>query len=656
MGEVKIDEVKDKYVSDHNHKDTHLCSDPPLLDSDDLRLRRRCNIGMAILLTAMFLLICLMSTSDIFGTPYAFDDMVAYISGTNFAKHGFVKLRFLPVHFVGPMGDAPRYYLHYPPLPNIISGVAQSLGITGLMPMRIICGLFLIAGMACIYKALSHVAGHFVTLCGMTFLFMTQYFVRLALSIHHHSYDLLFFGIFLLIFLRTIEKEQPAKKQWLLCWLALMLSSLSSYEYIIYTQLFGWTFLLVSGNLRRRWYVLIFLATAPVVGVALHFLQNCWAIGFSAALEDNLGFGFWQGGLSAGRLRYMWVMPQNIVRRSLYYYNISCISLVIFAVLVPVLKKQKDVVSQRRFYAALLGAIVAPMGWLVLMPGHSIKHPHIVNQFLPLLVIALGCVVACMLKLLMKKDHSRWHKVLIIAVLLFLIASQVQNFVKNHLRGYYRSPENTLLQAIGPEGLPADAALLCSLPPQFAVNTEFLLQRQCWTLKGTDITKSRQPDPDNPRFSQSFLWDECLIDYLTYTINNDYTLKQLYQYLTGIISDDCPLRYFLYLGKDGYTNNPLFKMLAANCPGRIKKIEPEDFGSPRYIILFDISGLQLPMQERPVLADNTKQQQLEGVFPPLKINGFEERLNTQVRKYHLFHVYRGGEGMLNYNEYAVKRP
>ncbi len=78
-----------------------------------------------------------------------------------------------------------------------------------------------------------------------------------------------------------------------------------------YSQAFAWVYILAIGQFRRRWRLLILLGMAPVVGVGLHFLQNCWAIGFSVAMADNLGFSSRDGSIIRTRTRFF-ILQQGV--------------------------------------------------------------------------------------------------------------------------------------------------------------------------------------------------------------------------------------------------------------------------------------------------------------------------------------------------------
>jgi len=64
----------------------------------------------------------------------------------------------------------------------------------------------------------------------------------------------------------------------------------------------------------------VLLATAPLAGVGLHFLQNCWAVGLSTALADNLGFTKRDVGGLAQRFGVMTKVPKVVLGRSSVYF------------------------------------------------------------------------------------------------------------------------------------------------------------------------------------------------------------------------------------------------------------------------------------------------------------------------------------------------
>lgn len=578
------------------------------------KLWYRCNIGMAVVAGIMFIAICVMSTTDTLWPADSASNVNVLMSGENFAKYGFMRLHFLPVQYVGPLSDSPWYYLHYPPLPNIINGLQQKAGVHSLFWMRIFCGTFFIIGSVCMYRSLGRVIGPLGAVCGLGFLTTTLFFFRFAISLHQHAYNMFLLGMFFLVFLSAIHSEHSKKKSWLCCWLILFFSSLTSFEFILYFQVFAWIYVLATGQIRRRWRLLVLLAAAPLAGVGLHFLQNCWAVGWPAAVADNLGFTKRDFGGLAQRFGVMMKVPQVVLQRSSTYFYfswpaVSALAVVIFAL------RQKICPKMSRYTGALLLAVlVSPVAWYLLMPSHTVRHTHIMNQLLPLVVVVIGSAISIILTVLLKKDTPVWGRILAGSVLLALVLNQLY-VIKPKLAERSRFTDKTLLKAIGPNGLPQKAGFLFNRDFKVGPLFSYFTRRPAWyptfgsSVPAVSVIGVPQ---DAPRVRG---WP-----------NNTLPGPDFLRVLQRCVPEDWPIRYLVFYGKGDYTNNELFRALAVNCLGKKKEFNLPGQDIPAALILFDISPLHLAEAQRPELDPQVQEKQLGGTFAQWDIPGFDQRL------------------------------
>lgn len=579
------------------------------------KLQYRCNIGMAAVAGIMFIAICVMSTTDVLWPADSASNVNVLMSGENFAKYGFMRLHFLPVQHVGPLSDSPWYYLHYPPLPNIINGLLQKVGVRSLVWMRIFCGTFFIIGSVCMYRGLGRVIGPFGAVCGLAFLATTLFFFRFAISLHTHAYNTFFLGMFFLVFLRAIHSEHSKKKNGLCCWLILFFSSLTSFEFILYPQVFALIYVLATGQIRRRWRLLVLLGTAPLVGVGLHFLQNCWAVGLSAALADNLGFTKRDVGGLVQRLDVMRKVPKIVLERSSTYFHFSWLAVSTLAVVLYVLRQKIYPKMSRHISALLLAALASPAAWYLLMPSHTVRHPHIMNQLLPLVVVVVGSTISIILMVLLKKDSTVWERILAGAVLLALVFNQVA-MTKAKLSQSGRFTDKTLAKTIGPNGLPQNAGFLFNSDFKVGPHFSYFTRRPAWYpgfgsfLPAVSVIGVEQ---DEPR----------VLSWANNTLPGSDFLRALQQ----CVPQDQPIRYLVFLGKGDYTNDELFRALATRCLGTKKEFIYPRTDAPAALILFDISPLHLPEARRSVLESQVQGKQLGGTFAQWDIPGFDQRLS-----------------------------
>ncbi|MHC4727865.1 MAG: hypothetical protein ACYS17_11625 [Planctomycetota bacterium] len=591
------------------------------LPTQERRLWYRCNVGMAMVVGVMFIAICVMSTMDVTWPADSASNVNVIMSGENFAKYGFMRLHFLPVQHVGPISDSPWYYLHYPPLPNIINGLLQKAGVRSLFWMRVFCGTFFIIGSVCLYRGLGRVIGPFGAVCGLGFLTTTLFFSRFTISLHQHDYNMFFLGMFFLLFLRAIHSEKPKKGSWLGCWLILFFSSLTSFEFILYPQVFALIYVLATGQFRRRWRLLVVLAAAPLAGVGLHFVQNCWAVGLSTALADNLGFTKRDFGGLAQRFGIMMKVPKMVLQRSSTYFYFSWPAISALAVVIFALRQKICPKMSRHVGALLLAVLVSPVAWYLLMPSHTVRHTHIMNQLLPLVVVVIGSAISVMLSVLLRKDSTAWGRLLAGAVLLALALNQLY-VIKPKLNERTRFTDMTLLKAIGPNGLPQKAGFLFNRDFKVGPHFSYITRRPAWypgfgsSLPAVSVIGVEQ---DEPRVRG---W-----------LNNTLPGPDFLRVLQKCVPEDWPIRYLVFLGKGDYTNNELFRALAVNCLGKKKEFNLPGQDTPAALILFDISPLHLWEDQRPALDPQVQQKQLGGTFAQWDIPGFDQRLKRLRNAY-----------------------
>lgn len=551
-------------------------------------LWRRCNLGIAVILMVMFCMICLFSTFDVLRPIDSWSDVNTLMAGENFAKHGFLPLYFQPVHHLGSLSETPHYYLHYPPLGELFNGLLQSMGLRSLLVMRVISGLFFIIGLLFMYRGVGYVTGPFAALCGIAFLGTTLYFMAYSTSIHTHAYNTFFLGVYLFLFIRAIDDVGQGKKQWILCWLVLFFSALTSFEFILYMQLFSWIYVLGKGQFRKRRWVLIFLGLAPVAGVALHFIQNSWATGWAFAISDGFGFAARHGGASIERLRATVKLPAVVSRYSLKFFHLSWPCFALLAVTVFACRKSISSRMEQYGGALLLAVLAASMSWYLFMPTHVVLHQHTSNQLLVLVVVVMGCTFSLGLKLIRCRDSSLLIRIFIVSVLAAVLLNHaygIHNFLSRQPSNYYR-----VARVLGSDALPEESSYLCSAGFRSPYVTYFT-ERSIWWCD-----KERLEDSSFLRRIQSY------------------------------ISKDEPIRYFLFYHEGDYLKDALFTTLASNFLGRQRQFRIPGQDVSGSLILFDMPHLLTTEEVGVGLPEDIVSGQLQGTFPKWEISGFDERL------------------------------
>ena len=558
----------------------------PSLQPEATSVQRRCHAAAALTAVVLLMLVGLLSTTHVLWSTDSFTDMNILMAGENFATHGLLNLHLLPVHYITPKTASPIYYLHYPPLPDLLNGVLRIIGINRLAVMRCFCGTLCVVGLVCMYLAFGPVIGPVAAVCGLAFAGTSGFFLAYAISLHH-AYNVFGVGLFLLLFMRALRGEHPARGAWAGAWAVLLFASLTSFEFILYPQIFAWTYVIGTGQLRRHWRWLLFLGTAPVVAVGLHFLQNCWAVGLSPVLADGFGYGEYQ---ENGRWFWLKQLPDTLLARSQrsFYWPWPVLLLVGAVWLVAFERRQPEVEPRRRAGALVLGVVFASMGWYLFMPRHAVIHSHCTNQLLPLAFVVMGCTTALIGRWLLQRSSLTSHRLLAALALLVLVTGQARTTAWR--LGEWKPGVSAVFEAIGPDALPPKAAVLANvgLEADFA----YFMRRPAWRT---------------PRYDRPF--PECLLE------------------LRRHLPDDWQLRYYMFFG--GPDAEP-FKLLASTCPGR-RLVVPQM--KSVWVVLFDVAQLHLPPDQRAPLPPDQRQRQLAGQFPPWELPGFETRLKQILSRY-----------------------
>jgi hypothetical protein len=524
-----------------------------------------------------------------------YSDMNTLMSGENFATHGLFRLHMLPMHYIGALTDPPSCYTHYPPLPNVMNGLVRIIGVDSLAVMRILCGVLFLTGLVCLYLAFASTIGALPAVCGLGFIATTGYFFTYCVSVHQHGYNVFFMGVFVLLFTRGVGDKSRATGAWIGCWLALMCESLASFEFIIYPQIFAWLYVLATGQIRKRWPVLALLATAPVAGVGLHFVQNCWALGWSDAVTDAAD-AFRRPGRGPAQDRWLILsrVPDFVLSHSqrLFYWSWPVLPL-LAGVWLALSSHQRPSNANRRTVALVLAAMVASVTWYFFMPTHTVKHPHTMSQLLLLVMIAMGGVIAVIIRWITARQSGAAARAIAVLAAIVIVYGQKQSIADCFQRSSTQRPISFyLFEAMGEHALPPNVGVLTNTYAD--AQLAYFIRRPLW----------RSPTPMLPFDHESLVA------------------------LQARLPDDWKLRYYIF---DSRGDRSAFKTLASTCPGQL--ISLPGARQRHVLILFDISPLLIGPPGERALPPDVKKAQLEGRFPDWDDPGFGERLRDVLGKH-----------------------
>ncbi len=552
-------------------------------------------LAIGVIALYMLIVVLALSTTHVMWPDDQYTDMNTLMSGENFAKYGMVRLRFLPMLYVGPLTEPPTLYTHYPPLTNVVNGLLQTAGIESLAVMRTVCGVLFVVGFVCMVLAFAPEIGLLPAACGLAFIGTTGFYYTYCISLHH-TYNVFFLGVFLLLFMRAVRSERPAIGLWFGCWVTLMLESLVSFEFILYPQAFAWVYVIATGRLRKRWPVLLLLGTAPVVGVALHLLQNIWALGWSGAMHD-VAEAFKRPG--RGPVRDRWqaltrvpAFLDSFGTKLLFWTWPALVLLSVFwLTLASRLKDDEDYL--RRTANLIIALVVASATWYVFMPAHVLKHPHTLGQLVPLCVVVMGGTIAMLLRWIARRGTALRMRGLAALGLLVVVFGQYQTITEaTHKSFQERPPSFYLFEAMGPELLEPRSVVLTNTYSD--AQLAYFLRRPVWRCPSPTLDLDRE------------------------------SLLQLQQRLP----EGWSIRYYVY---DPRGDTGVIQTLAENCIGRMLGIP--NWRPHHPIIVFDLRNLLAPPGEREPLPPDRLEAQKRRRFKRWIPDGFMERLKQVLMRH-----------------------
>jgi hypothetical protein len=212
-------------------------------------------------------------------------------SGENFARVGFVALRFTPVvlspHY-HPGGEPPQFYTHYPPLPDLANGLWRVLGMTELYEFRWMALAFSFGALFFFHPLVRHYWSKPVADLSLVLWVVNPLWLQHVDYLHHYPYCW-FFGFGCLYWLhRYFQRGQ--KRYVAFSSLFLFLAYMSSYDYWFFVPLLvalmTWRHVGTIGS-RRYWGIVSLIGAGAVLALVAKLGLAAWALGgWDAALND----------------------------------------------------------------------------------------------------------------------------------------------------------------------------------------------------------------------------------------------------------------------------------------------------------------------------------------------------------------------------------
>lgn len=345
-------------------------------------------------------------------------------AGENFARLGFVACRFLPMF--EPQAAAPHdLYTHYPPLPDIVNGLLRVVFRTdSLRFFRVVSILVSLLGLLFWTLFIRRITSsdRVVFLAGLFYLSNPLFLFGFD-SLHESSYSECLRS--LVFYLTAVIVGIPRGRRRVLLGAALVaavgVTSLVTFEYVVYLSLFvalvGLSCVESSRRLSIRALLLVWLA--PVVGFALHVLQNVWYLGSVAAAATDLKTIAAERMLSSKdapggtlTLGIWWneILSRNV--RLAFLFDPVVLAVVLIASL---LAYRALSATSRREAAALaklfLICFVCGISWYLIFPSHAWAHTYLLflaRHLVPAASLGFALVASILLSFVRERLHSAW--------------------------------------------------------------------------------------------------------------------------------------------------------------------------------------------------------------------------------------------------------
>jgi len=213
-------------------------------------------------------------------------DYNVMVAGRNFARYGFIHMKFTPVLLDAPLLQMPDdrilVYTHYPQLPDVMNGVLRvAFGMTELAQFRLVALAFSFAALFFVYQIVSAYWGRRVAQLALALWVINPIWIQHADYLHHAPYGA-FFGFGSVYFLVRYLRENGRTRQLLMSGVFLFFTILASYDYWFFAPIL--LALVAAEHYRvakivRAGQVLALLALFAIAAALLKFGTNAWALG-----------------------------------------------------------------------------------------------------------------------------------------------------------------------------------------------------------------------------------------------------------------------------------------------------------------------------------------------------------------------------------------
>ncbi|MEO7731362.1 MAG: hypothetical protein ABIY55_10340 [Kofleriaceae bacterium] len=352
-------------------------------DPTDRWLRRGCALCLAAV--GVYLAI---SAFEPFRTNWGdpWSDGNAMTAGRYFARDGFVKTAFTPILDVGPLDQDSLRYTHYPPLPDLVNGLEQTLLGGGYLAIHRLIAIGLSAlGLLFAFRYLRALWDETIAALAVALIATNLLFLQYADTIHH--IPLYFSTGFACLWAAVRWLDTGRRGALVVVGLATWLCFLASYDFYFFLSIMIVATVKLRGAkiLRGRGLAVILgFGLAALASIAVKNLLVIWAVGVPAWHRDVI-YQFFERASGASSKSYK-EMIADVVFWRLWRFG----SPLLFAAVVVQLVGVIDRVRGRAPSVSPRPLILLGAG----LPFLLVFSQLVVEQYHPLLLILPFAAVA----------------------------------------------------------------------------------------------------------------------------------------------------------------------------------------------------------------------------------------------------------------------
>lgn len=360
------------------------------------------SIGLVVA-SSLYLLACIGEPlRQNWGDPWS--DANAMTAGRFFARDGFFKHAFTPTLDIDPLGADALKYTHYPPLPDVINGLWQTvLGTTSLTVFRAFAVAFALGGLFFLYRYIARLWGKPTAFFALPLFATNILYLQYADTIHH--VPLYWCAGFGALHAASRWLDNGKRSALVLGMLGTVLCLLASYDFYFFLPVMLATTVVVHGERWRSRRVVTLLGTQVValgLGVLVKLLLVIWAVGFRGFVNDMV-FQFFERSTARHAEDYTGAFGPMLVGRVWRFFGpVFLVALLAqLGGLVDRWVRRRDAVVSSPLFVLLAG-----IPFLAIFTQLFCEQYHPTLQLLPYYAIGVGAFFAHLFTRPSPKAHA----------------------------------------------------------------------------------------------------------------------------------------------------------------------------------------------------------------------------------------------------------